>query len=95
MQIDLLSNASATGAARNVAFGGRYLMALLGTLGGATITIEMLGPDGATYLAVPDSSLTAAGTAVVYLPANATVRGVVTGGTTPSGIYLTIYGIPA
>lgn len=94
MKIDLLSDASATGAAANVAFGGRYLMALVGTLDGATITIEMLGPDDATYVTVPSSSVTDAGSAVIYLPPDATVKGVVTGGTSPDGLYLSIYRIP-
>lgn len=89
-QIDLISNAGATGAAKSCALGGRYLMALAGTVGGATVTVEILGPNGATYLTVDGASLTAVGTKVIFLPWGATVRGAVAGGT-PSGLYLTLY----
>lgn len=89
-KIDLISNADATGAAETCALGGRYLMVLAGTLGGATVTVEMLGPDGVTYLTVDGATLSAVGTKTIFLPWGSTVRGVVTGGT-PSGLYLSLY----
>lgn len=93
MRIDLLSDqtGAGSGSPTGVAFGGRYLAVAQGTFSGATVTIEMLGPDGANYVTIPGFSLTAAGSAVVYLPSDATVKGVVTGGTSPAGIYVAIY----
>lgn len=89
-QIDLISNAAATGAAKTCALGGRYLMVLAGTVGGATVTVEILGPDGATYVLVDGATLSAVGTKTIFLPWGATVRGAVAGGT-PSGLYLSLY----
>lgn len=88
--IDLLSNASATGAVKSVAYGGRYIMLVQGTFSGATVSVEILGPDGTNYVTVPDSSKTVAGAAVIYLPAGATVRGAVANGP-PTGIYLALH----
>lgn len=90
-QIDLLTDATATGASAFVAFAGRYLAVVQGTLDGATVTLEMLGPDGTNYVTLPDFSKTAAGSGVVYLPAGAMVRGAVAGGTAPTGLYLSLY----
>lgn len=89
-QIDLLANVAASGSAKAVAFGGRYLAVATGTFGGATVTVQMLGPDGVTYVDVPSASLTAAGTAVIYLPWGCTVKGVISSGL-PTGIYLSLY----
>lgn len=96
MRIDLLSDhdGASSGNAMPVAFGGRYLMVATGTFDSATATVDLLGPDGSTYVTVASASLTAAGSAIVYLPADATVKGTVTGGTSPTGIYLSIYRIP-
>lgn len=87
---DLLANASATGAAQQVSFGGRYLMVASGTFSSATAKVQILGPDGATYLDVADASLTAAGTKVIYLPWGCTIKGALSGGT-PSAMYLSLY----
>ena len=96
MRIDLFSNkdGAASGSPTNVAFGGRYLAVAQGTFDSATVTCQMLGPDGATYITIPGFSLTAAGSAVVYLPSDATVRGVIAGGTSPTGIYVSLYRMP-
>jgi len=45
----LLTNASATGSAQNWK-GGRGVFTLAGTVGGATITLQYLGPDATTWL---------------------------------------------
>lgn len=96
MRIDLLSDhdGAGSGDATPVAFGGRYLMVATGTFDGATATVDLLGPDGSTYVTVASASVTAAGSAIVYLPSDATVKGTVTGGTAPAGIYLSIYRMP-
>lgn len=96
MQIDLLSDhdGAGSGGATHIAFGGRYLMVATGTFDSATVTVDLLGPDGSTYVGIADASLTAAGSAAIYLPSDATVKGTVTGGTSPAGIYLSIYRMP-
>lgn len=89
-KVDLLSNVAATGSAKPVGFGGRYLLLASGTFSGATVSVEILGPDGATYIAIPGGALTAVGSAVIYLPWGCTVRGAVASGT-PAGLYLSLY----
>lgn len=49
--------------------GGRYHVAALGTWGGGSATLEMLGPDGSTWLTV-GTAVTANGTQVVEVPQN-------------------------
>jgi hypothetical protein len=95
-RIDLLVDFddAGEGDVQSIAFGGRYLMLCAGDFDGATVAVGMLGPDGSTYFDIPDSDLTASGTATLWLPPRAQLRGTVTGGTNPSGIYLSIYRIP-
>lgn len=90
---DLLSNVAASGVAVTVDFGGRYLMIGVGTWSGATVKVQILGPDGATFVDVPSASLTANGSATIYLPDNAVIKGAVSSGP-PSGIYLTLRRCP-
>lgn len=79
----LLSAAAATGVSVPIAFGGDYCFAAAGTFGGSTVGLDMLGPDGATWIAVRDISgpiaLTAAGAVIVSLPAGA-YRASISGG---------------
>lgn len=82
--IQLLSGASATGAS-NQYQGGRSFFAVSGTFGGATVSLQFLGPDGTTWLDTPGTALTAPGAAACDLPTQANVRAGVTGGT-PSGL---------
>ena len=85
-RITLLSNASATGSAVNIPVCGYYQFMLSGTIGGATVKLQILGPDASTYIDLASASLTAAGTVLVALPASSLVKAVVTGGT-PSALY--------
>lgn len=82
--VTLLSAASATGAGQPIAFGGEYCFDVAGTFGGATVGLQMLGADGATWIAVNDSAgalaFTAAGAAIVAIPAGS-YRATITGGT--------------
>lgn len=89
-QIDLLADASATGSPTRCALGGRYLMSSVGTHGGGSVSVEILSPDGTTYVGVENASLSNNGTKVIYLPWNSTIRGAVAGGS-PSGLYLSLY----
>jgi hypothetical protein len=83
--VTLLSNASATGAGVTWP-GGTGVFTVAGTIGGATVALEVLGPDGATWLnAGSDGTLTAAGMCAFDLP-QGQIRASVTGGT-PSGVY--------
>src|SRR5882672_9155397 len=58
----------------------------VGTFGGATVKLQVLGPDGATWIdAGVGTTLTAAGMGVVYLPPGM-VQAVIVGGA-PAGIF--------
>lgn len=74
----LASNASiASGAGGDAITGvkaGSYIWSLTGTFGGATISLEALGPDGVTYVSVTGASLTANGEKGVVIGENATLR---------------------
>lgn len=84
----LLSNAGATGDAVQWT-GGRGQFVLAGTLGGATVTLQRLGPDGETWLDMgADAALTAAGVVNFEAPP-CMVRAEVDGGT-PSGLYASV-----
>lgn len=85
----LLSAASATGAGGAGLDGGRYVWAAAGTFGGATLQLQNLGPDGATWLDVTGAALTAAGQQAVDVGAGESLRVKVTGGA-PSGLYATL-----
>jgi hypothetical protein len=79
----LLSNATATGAAATWG-GGAGVFIVVGTFTGATVALETLGPDGATWVA-SQAGLTANGVQRFVLPPGQ-IRASVTGGT-PSGLY--------
>ena len=84
-RVYLLTNAAATGAAQD--WPGGYLEFICsGTFGGATVTLQTLGPDDATWVAVDASTtLTAAGEATV-LVARGRIRALVAGGA-PAALY--------
>ena len=85
----LLTNAAATGAA--VAYpGGKGFLAVVGTFGGASLQLQYLGPDSATWVNV-GAAITAAGSVVVEMPPGP-VRMAVTGGP-PSGLYARIHSL--
>lgn len=90
--VPLLVNASATSAGF-IWNGGRGDFAVVGTFGGATVSLQTLGPDNATWLDVSTvTTVTAAGHAVFDLPAGQIRASVASG--TPSGIYATAARIP-
>jgi hypothetical protein len=81
----LLTNAAATGNGTTWG-GGRGVFTLAGTVGGATITLQYLGPDGSTWLAAgAATTLTAVGLGVFELPPGQ-IRAAVSGGA-PAGLY--------
>jgi len=79
----LLSAGAATGAAVPMHLAGDYIFSVAGTFGGATVGIDMLGPDGSTWIALNDASgaiaITAAGAIGVSLPIGS-YRASITGG---------------
>lgn len=84
----LLTNASATGA-QAVWPGGIGLFSCIGTFGGATVSLQFVGPDQSTLItAGTNTTLTAAGAGVFYLPP-CRVQATVTGGA-PSGLYASV-----
>lgn len=92
--VNLLNNESATGSGVPIRSSGNYAFAAAGTFGGATVKPQMLGPDGSTWLDLgTDAALTAAGTALLFLP-EGTYRANVSGGT-PSGLYATLARVEA
>lgn len=81
----LLNNASTTGALTYWP-GGVGAFVVTGTFGGATVTLEFLGPDGSTMMvAGSNTTMTAAGAGVFYL-GQGYIQAVVSGGT-PSALY--------
>lgn len=89
--LNLLTNASSTGD-RHEWDGGSARLAVAGTFGGATVKMQVLGPDGATWIdAGPGATFTAAGHCALTLDQCA-VRMHVSGGT-PSGLYATLRGV--
>lgn len=89
----LLSNASATGSAAAWP-GGTAFFDVVGTFGGATVSLQFLGPDGTTWMSFgAGSDFTAAGCAVV-MSRPGQVRAAVSGGA-PSGLYATIEQVKA
>lgn len=89
VNIKLLTNASQSGDEITVDYGGRYLMIVCGTWGGATAKMQIMGPDDETFIDIPASNLSADGMALVYLPDNAVVKGVLVGGA-PTGMFMTM-----
>lgn len=90
--ITLLSGSSATGSSQVSALSGRYCFAVAGTFGGATVGLQMLGPDGATWINIEDDSgalaISSERAVAVLLPAGS-FRASVTGGTGVS-LYATL-----
>lgn len=83
-RVDLLTNASATGNAV-IWPGGRGTFLATGTFSGATVKLQVLGPDNTTWIdAGTYTTLTAAGAGNFDLP-QGQIRAAVTGGP-PSGI---------
>jgi len=92
LSVSLLSDATATGTA--VAWpGGDGRVELRGTVGGATITLQVQDSDGSTYHTVgTDTTFTATGTAGFKIEAGAMIRMLVAGGS-PTGLYANAYRI--
>lgn len=81
----LLSNASATGSAHQWP-GGPGVMEVVGTFNGATVALQVLGPDGSTYIAGGPVAA-AAGSYPFNLPPGF-IKAVIVG--SPTGIYVRV-----
>jgi len=87
----LLENAAATGPARTWN-GGRGQFKTVGTFGGATVTLQILGPDGTTWLSLgEEAAFTAPGVVNFDCPPGQ-LRAQVSGGS-PSGLYAEVASI--
>lgn len=86
----LANNVSATGAQpAAVAYGGSdYIFSVLGTFGGTSVQLQVLGPNGSTWMNV-GPAMVEAGMILVSVGPNASMRVNLTGGT-PSGIFATL-----
>ena len=88
---NLLNNIAVTGPAVVVQRPGKYAFVLSGTISGATVTLQTLADDNATYVGVENGAavaLTAAKSVIVDLPAG-TYRALVAGGT-PANLYASL-----
>jgi hypothetical protein len=84
-RVDLLTNASSTGSGV-IWPGGRGTFLASGTFGGASVSLQVLGPDSSTWIdAGSYTTFTASGVGNFDLP-QGKIRAAVTGGT-PSGLY--------
>lgn len=83
----LIKNAAATSAAVRWP-GGKGLFDLVGTVGGATITLQYRAADEVTYNTVPNCALTAVGAVNFDLPPGM-IRVLVAGGA-PSALYASV-----
>lgn len=90
-QLKLIVNGSATSTAQRWP-GGKGLFSAVGTFAGATVALQYLLPDGATWYTPASASMTAAGGLVFELP-QVNIRAYVTGGP-PSGMYVNADWIP-
>lgn len=83
VKMNLLTGGAVTGAVQTCQFPGRYCFAVNGTFGGATVGLEMLGPDGTNYIPIEDDggaiAITSAKSLAVLLPAGS-YRATVSGG---------------
>lgn len=83
---NLLSNTNVTGSPMSVGGSGEFIFSVDGTFGGATVTLQLLSPDGTSWLSITDAALTAEGAVIVALGGGSRVRALVAGGT-PSALY--------
>lgn len=72
--------------------GGVGTFAVVGTFGGATVSLQMLGPDGSTPLAVGDNTTLTANGAANFEMGAGQIRALVSGGS-PTGLYATVNGV--
>lgn len=90
--VELLVNAAATSASLQWP-GGQGVFSAVGTFGGATLSLQFMGPDGSTWIdAGVGTTLTAAGAGIFFLPPSP-IRCTVTGGS-PSGLYARAQRVP-
>lgn len=85
-RITVLSNATTTGSPVVLPVCGYYQFSVTATFSGATVKLQIMSRDNTSYVDVASSSLTAAGTVLVALPAGQLIRAAVTGGP-PSAVY--------
>lgn len=86
----LIENAAVTGPVVTLQQGGMYTFnCIAAAWAGATVKLQILGPDDVTYVDVPTASHTVNGVIGVYLPAGGTVKAVVTGGP-PTAVYASL-----
>lgn len=72
--------------------GGYYMVAGVGTWSGGNVELQVLGPDGVTYLSLPTAlKLTANGTIAGYVPPGQ-CKFTITG--TPTAVYVSAAGVP-
>jgi hypothetical protein len=86
----LITNGSATSAQR-LWDGGDGEFEVVGTFSGATVSLQALGPDGATWQDVGDETTLADAGGGAFSLGPGLIRAAVTGGS-PSGLYARVKG---
>lgn len=64
-----------------------YVFSICGDFAGATIQLQLLGPDDTTWLDIANGTFAAQGATVVYLGAGNTIRAHVASGT-PGALFI-------
>ena len=90
-QVKVLNNVSGatTGESKPIDFPGRYMVRVDGNFDGATVSLEVKSPDGVSWLPLSGAIFTASDVVETGLPF-INVRGIISGGTSPTGMYLTL-----
>lgn len=86
--ITLMSNVSANATSNAFAVGsGRWQFSVSGNLGGGSVTLEILGPDGSTYFSAGNSAVLSSNSSVIVEMGPGTVRTNFTGATSPNTVH--------
>jgi hypothetical protein len=88
-QVTLLSNETATPTAiTRTKLGGRYMFRMTSTdYNGATVTLQILGPNEAVWIDLPDGAFTADAAVEVGLAPGTRVRAEITVAVPAAGVY--------
>ena len=91
----LMLNAAAVSSPKYVWSGGQGLFVCVGTWGGATVTLQNVGPDGVTLVTVGAyTTFTANGEGSFFMYDGALIQATVTGATGPTSLTCKVHALP-
>jgi hypothetical protein len=70
--------------------GGTYALQVVATFGGGNVKLQNMGPDGVTFIDIPNTTLSANGFVIVTIPAG--IYQIVV--TTATAVYAALQGVP-